>query len=95
MAALHDDPPTPAHALVASGAPSRGMTAALVGHGPRLVDLAVGVLATTSLPGAVGPEDPLAFISVALVLVVVGLRATYIPAPRAARIDPTVALRPE
>ncbi|HEX9727208.1 MAG TPA: ABC transporter permease [Gemmatimonadales bacterium] len=41
----------------------------------------------------VEPWDPIMFISVAVTLLAVGLLASFIPARRAARIDPVVALR--
>jgi putative ABC transport system permease protein len=44
---------------------------------------------------SIGPYDPLSFISVALLLVVVALAATLIPARSAMNIDPMVALRHE
>jgi putative ABC transport system permease protein len=48
-----------------------------------------------SLLFEVRPEDPSAFVSVAALLTVVALVACYIPARRAAGIDPLVALRHE
>ena len=44
---------------------------------------------------AVGATDPLTFAGVALVLAVVALAATYVPALRAARIDPVLAIQGE
>jgi len=43
----------------------------------------------------VSPRDPLIFIAVAGVLILVAVAASWIPALRASRVDPNVALRTE
>jgi predicted permease len=89
---------------VALGA-GRGAVVRLVLEGSmRLV--ALGVLigmvlsfgagrAVESLLGGVSPADPLALLAAPLVLMVCALVASYVPARRAARIDPMDALRHE
>ena len=49
----------------------------------------------TGLLFGIGPADPLALLGAALVLGAVSLVATLLPARRAARVDPVVALRAE
>lgn len=90
---------------VALGAQPRDVVRLVVRQGLVLVGVGValgvaGALALTQmmtslLPAVVGPSDPLTFAGVAALLVAVGLLATYIPARRATRIDPMVAMRQE
>jgi predicted permease len=69
---------------------------------PALVGLVVGGIAALLLSRSLGgqlyevsPTDPLVFGSVAVVLIVVAVLASGVPARRAARVDPAVALRSE
>ena len=89
---------------MALGAPRRHVLTLMLGMGGRLVlvGLAVGVgvsLAATRLLRSqlfgVTTADPIAYAAVAVVLCAVALLACYVPARRAAGIDPIVALRQE
>lgn len=48
-----------------------------------------------SLLYGITPHDPATFVAVVLVLVGAGLLAAYVPARRAARVDPIITLRTE
>jgi putative ABC transport system permease protein len=87
---------------LALGASPRDVLRLVVGQGLRLVGvgLASGVLAAAMLSGSigallfgVGPRDMSVFAAVPAVLLIAGALASYIPARRAMRVDPVVALR--
>jgi putative ABC transport system permease protein len=89
---------------LALGADRRHILTLVVGHGLRLAGIGVAVglaLAALGTPLArsllynVSPFDPISFIAVATFLVAVALLASYVPARRATRVDPLVALREE
>jgi putative ABC transport system permease protein len=63
-----------------------------------VVGIAVAYLATRLMSGmlfGVDPHDPVIFVAVAASLIVVVMLASYVPARRATRVDPLVALRHE
>jgi predicted permease len=89
---------------VSLGAQKRDVLALVLGQGMRVALIGVGIgipvaLGLTrflsSLLYGIKATDPLAFVSVSLVLIGVALLASYIPAGRAAKVDPMVALRYE
>jgi ABC-type antimicrobial peptide transport system permease subunit len=69
------------------------MRMALVGIALGLAGAFALTRVLASLLLGVGTTDSVTFVGVALLLVVVALLACYIPARRAARVDPLVALR--
>jgi predicted permease len=73
----------------------RGLALAAIGVGIGLVAAFALTRVLRSLLYGVQPSDPATFISVAVILIVVALAASYLPARRAASIDPVTALRYE
>jgi putative ABC transport system permease protein len=72
---------------------SQGLALALIGAAVGLVGASIVSHLMAGLLYGVSPSDPLTFISLTAALVVVALAACYIPARRAMRVDPIVALR--
>jgi putative ABC transport system permease protein len=74
-----------------------GRAAALIGAGMclGLVGSVLLVRLITNLLFGTAPLDPLTFAAVPVLLAAVALAASYVPARRATRIDPIVALRCE
>jgi|SRR5579864_961537 len=71
----------------------KGFVLAVVGIVAGIVLAASGASAMASLLYGVRPHDPAVFIAVPLVLLVIAVLASYIPARRAAKVDPVTALR--
>jgi len=89
---------------VVLGASREEVMRMVLGQGMRmtLIGVGIGIAAAfgltrliTQMIYGVGTTDPLTFIGVAVLLSSVALCATYIPARRAMRVDPMVALRYE
>jgi putative ABC transport system permease protein len=89
---------------MALGAPAREVMKMILWQGMKLtgIGIACGVLASviltrylSSLLFGIGTTDPLTFVVVILFLTGVALLACFVPARRAAKTDPIIALRYE
>jgi predicted permease len=89
---------------VALGASSQDVLRMVLGEGMRttLIGVGFGIVAAIGFTRlisqviyGVGATDPLTFACVAVLLIAVALLACYIPARRAMRVDPMIALRYE
>ncbi len=73
----------------------QGMILTTIGLLTGLVVALVFTRALASLVFGIGTADPLTLIGVAAFLSITALLASYLPARRAARVDPMIAMRPE
>jgi putative ABC transport system permease protein len=89
---------------MALGAQQRDVLSLVVGQGMWLTLLGVGIGLTAALALSrvlrtllfeVSPTDPMTFAAIPLILVSAALLACWLPAKRAAKVDPMVALRYE
>jgi len=67
-----------------------------------LIGVAIGIVSALGLTRlmanqlfGVSAHDPLTFAGVAMLLIIVAIAACYLPAQRAMRVDPMIALRHE
>jgi predicted permease len=89
---------------MALGAHDTAILRLVLGNGAVMVasGIGLGLLISLALTRAIGsllygvtPTDPLTFLGVSLLLAAVALLASYVPARRAARLDPMAVLRRE
>jgi ABC-type antimicrobial peptide transport system permease subunit len=89
---------------IALGAQRKNVLALVVGQGLKLalLGLALGLITALGLTRLIAgllygvtPADPVAFIGVSMLLLLVAMLASWLPARRAAKVDPMIALRDE
>ena len=91
---------------MAFGATSDTIFRLIVGQGLALsaIGIGIGLVAALALTGAmerasllisIKPTDPVTYASIAVLFVAIAAVACWIPARRAAQLDPNVALRDE
>jgi ABC-type antimicrobial peptide transport system permease subunit len=89
---------------MALGAGSSEVLGLVVGQGMRLVLIGLGLGLTgawllsrvlTSQLYGVTSRDPVTYVGVAILLGIVALAATYLPARRALQVDPMISLKSE
>jgi putative ABC transport system permease protein len=89
---------------IALGAQRRDVLRLVIGQGMLLlvVGMIIGTLGALALTRALAsflygirPTDPVTFVGVVAILATVAFLACYIPARRATRVDPMIALRYE
>jgi len=89
---------------MAMGARRGNVLGLMVGQGVKIAALGAGIGAVAALAGGrvlnsllygVSPRDPLVLLGAAVIPLVVAAIASYVPARRAAKVDPVLALRYE
>ena len=89
---------------MALGASARDVIRMILRQGTTqtAIGLAIGLSIAAAIAGPlqiimfeIQPRDPLVFGSIALMILLVGIAASWVPAKRATRVDPIVALRYE
>jgi putative ABC transport system permease protein len=89
---------------VALGGQQRDILKLIMSHGLMLTSIGIvsgliaAVFLTQLMSGilyGVSPDDPVTFAGIAVLLAIVAMLACYLPARRATRVDPMIALRYE